>query len=212
MKTKLDVKQIAMTAGGIVVTIGCLTYALMPFISDRMHVSAQAKAVKAWSEQAQAAGPGAALNPNAVPVPAGTPVVAAAAVPEPVGPAPAAPEVVAADTAKTEKPGPETGPLREETPNPFLTREEREALKKQGTLPVLDYLTVSAIMYSPGGRRAVIDGRIVEEGDSIDGKEIVRIEAEQVVCRDAFREYIIAISKVVSVPQEARVDDPSAKN
>ena len=59
--------------------------------------------------------------------------------------------------------------------NPFLTAEEEEFFRQTEGQEIIEDFHVSAILYSPVRRRAIIDGRILGEGDSVDNKRIVQI-------------------------------------
>lgn len=83
-----------------------------------------------------------------------------------------------------------------ERPNPFLTQEEEGVLKETGAVIPLDYLVLSAVLYSPNASRAIISGKILSVGDSIDNKRVIRIEAESVVLKDAQGEYIVRLKGV----------------
>ncbi|HRZ14945.1 MAG TPA: hypothetical protein P5110_05470 [Candidatus Omnitrophota bacterium] len=207
MKKDVDIKQMLIIIGGIALTIACIAYAAWPFIRDRMESSKMAQANREWEAKEKAAGR-SGLGGLQVVIPGSSAVVPAPVDPaaptpaEPPGVEPSAASQSPAQPVQEAKPVPETAPLVPEAPNPFLTKEEREIIKKRGILPVLDYLTVNAIIVSPSGSQAVIDGRILREGDIIDGKQIVRIEPEQVICKDSFREYMIRIGNVVKEPEE----------
>ncbi len=64
--------------------------------------------------------------------------------------------------------------------NPFLTKEEE---KKFGSLYYDKELglKLSAIFYSPGHSRAVINGYILKEGDFIDNKKVKEIKPDKVI-------------------------------
>ena len=86
--------------------------------------------------------------------------------------------------------------LEETTRNPFLTREEEATLFETAKTAIINYLAASAIFYSPGGKsRAIIAGRILEEGSSIDNKEVIAIQPEAVVLKDAQTEYIVKLKE-----------------
>jgi hypothetical protein len=85
--------------------------------------------------------------------------------------------------------------------NPFLTDEEEREFADLGEAALdaapIDYLALSAILYSPSNKsRAVINGRILEIGSQIDNKEIIEINAEAVILKDAQAEYIIKLKKI----------------
>ena len=76
--------------------------------------------------------------------------------------------------------------------NPFLTQKEEKALVELGNALPLEYLQVSAIFYSSfsSQSRAIIDGKVLVLGDSIDNKEIVKINPEEVVLKDSQGRYV----------------------
>lgn len=85
--------------------------------------------------------------------------------------------------------------------NPFLTIDEEKFLEDYRG-DIIEYLTVSAILYSsssPHRSYAVIDGRIVKERDIVDNKEVVSISPEEVILKDpSGKEYIIIMKKIVT--------------
>lgn len=80
--------------------------------------------------------------------------------------------------------------------NPFLTRKEEKALAKLGNAIPLDYLKVSAIFYSSisSQSRAIINGKVLVQGDSIDNKEIIKINSEEVLLKDSQGNYVAKIT------------------
>lgn len=80
--------------------------------------------------------------------------------------------------------------------NPFLTEEEENAQKQTGTTIPIAYLTLSAVLYSPNASRAIVNGQILTVGDSIDNKEVVRIDPESVILKDAQGQYILRLKNV----------------
>ncbi len=76
--------------------------------------------------------------------------------------------------------------------NPFLTLEEIMALQEQER-QTIEYLNLSAVFLSPGGTYAIVDGRIVKEKDMLDNKEVVKIDQEEIILKDALGEYIVKI-------------------
>lgn len=89
--------------------------------------------------------------------------------------------------------------LRPEEPlrNPFLTEEEEKAFADLDNRVPIDYLSLSAILYSAQESRAIINGRIVREGDIIDNKEIIKINPENIILKDADNEYTIRLKEVL---------------
>ena len=84
------------------------------------------------------------------------------------------------------------------THNPFLTREEEKLftdIGKTQAIP-LDSLIVSAILYSTVTKsRAIINGSILQKGDTIDNKEVVDIQQETVILKDGRTEYIAKLKE-----------------
>ena len=79
--------------------------------------------------------------------------------------------------------------------NPFLTLDEEKEFS--GGRKIINYLTLSAVFYAPGHSYAIIDGHIVKEKDTIDNKEIIRINPESVILRDALgAEYIVRAKRL----------------
>ncbi|MBU1044466.1 MAG: hypothetical protein KJ915_08750 [Candidatus Omnitrophica bacterium] len=76
--------------------------------------------------------------------------------------------------------------------NPFLSAVERSNFSKQ-TKEIIDYLTVTAIFHSELNSHAVIDGRVLQKNDEIDGKEIVAINREEIILRDSLGEYVLKL-------------------
>lgn len=80
--------------------------------------------------------------------------------------------------------------------NPFLTEEEEKTFQVLGKAVPIDYLVLSAILYSPSASKAIINGQILGIGSSIDNKEIIEIQPEAVILKDAQSEYIVRLKKV----------------
>lgn len=81
--------------------------------------------------------------------------------------------------------------------SPFLTFEENQKVSEFGNASDIDYLALSAIFYSRTGSVAIIDGKVLREGDIVDNKEIVEIMPEAVILKDAQNEYIIKIKGIL---------------
>lgn len=81
--------------------------------------------------------------------------------------------------------------------NPFLTLEEEEFFKDLGEAIPIDYLNLSAILYSPGVSKIIINGYVLEVNDNIDGKKIIDIQPDKVTLKDAEGEYVIRLRKIV---------------
>ncbi|MCX5708721.1 MAG: hypothetical protein NTY14_07140 [Candidatus Omnitrophica bacterium] len=84
--------------------------------------------------------------------------------------------------------------------NPFLTPKEEKAMVELGNALPLDYLQVSAIFYSgsPSQSRVIIDGKVLVLGDSIDNKEIIKINPEDVVLEDSQGHYVAKMAGVMA--------------
>jgi hypothetical protein len=84
--------------------------------------------------------------------------------------------------------------------NPFLTQKEEKALVEMGNAIPLDYLRVSAIFFSElnSRSRAIIDGKVLVLGDSIDNKEIIKINPEDVVLADSQGQYVAKMGQVTT--------------
>ncbi|MDD5729558.1 MAG: hypothetical protein PHN57_00305 [Candidatus Omnitrophica bacterium] len=83
--------------------------------------------------------------------------------------------------------------------NPFLTKEEEDkAIKNKDVRIPLDNFELSAIIYSPRQKEAVIGGKVFKEGDILDNKVIEKIEAEQVILKDSRGEYVIRLKDLVN--------------
>ena len=74
--------------------------------------------------------------------------------------------------------------------NPFLTVEEEKAFGKNSR-EVLTNLKLSAIFNSAKNSYAIVDGKIVKINDKIYDKEVVEINRDNVILKDAGREYIV---------------------
>jgi hypothetical protein len=83
--------------------------------------------------------------------------------------------------------------------NPFLSTKEEKALGEQGNSEFLEYLKVSAIFYSASSSRsrAIIGGKILVLGDTIDNKEIIKINPEDVVLEDSQGRYVAKMAEVM---------------
>ncbi|MFH1339341.1 MAG: hypothetical protein ABIH40_05820 [Candidatus Omnitrophota bacterium] len=80
--------------------------------------------------------------------------------------------------------------------NPFLTPEEAEYFSQSEGKEVIEDFHLTAILYSPLRRRAIIDGRILGEGDSVDNKRIVQILGESVILKDEEGEYVLRLGEI----------------
>ena len=75
--------------------------------------------------------------------------------------------------------------------NPFLTKEEEASIRNSYEKPLS--LRLSAIFYSPPNSKAIIDGRILKEGDKINNKIIKEIKLREVILKDSNSKYILRI-------------------
>lgn len=81
--------------------------------------------------------------------------------------------------------------------NPFLTQEEREVFRERPKYERFIGPKLSAILYNPGNSKAVIDGKIVREGDTVDGKKVLQISPNWVILTDLQRKFILEIERFV---------------
>ena len=106
----------------------------------------------------------------------------------------------AAEPRKTTQPlaGQETALAPDElTRNPFLSAEEESEFRDAGKAIPLDTLLLSAILYSSAAKsKVVLQGRILEKGDSIGDKKIIEIRPEAVILKDAATEYIVRLKNL----------------
>lgn len=77
--------------------------------------------------------------------------------------------------------------------NPFLTVQEQEMFSGKEKRLILDYLRLTGVMYSKGKKIAIIDGRIVREGDTIDDKSVRNIFSDYVILADKKGEYVVQL-------------------
>lgn len=78
--------------------------------------------------------------------------------------------------------------------NPFLTQEEREMFRKKSKYEELLGPELSAILFYPGNNKAIIDGKIIKEGDTVNGKKVLEINPESVILTDLQRKFILELS------------------
>ena len=84
--------------------------------------------------------------------------------------------------------------LNEITRNPFLTEAENTVPAEAKKTILIDYLSASAILYSERGTsKAIINGQIIETGDSIDNKQVTKIQPETVTLKDDGNEYLVKL-------------------
>jgi len=79
--------------------------------------------------------------------------------------------------------------------NPFLTLAEEKSFGAAAGREVLTSVNVTAIAYSHGSSYAVLNGAIVKEGDTFDGKQIMQINKDNVILKDSSHEYIVNLNK-----------------
>lgn len=80
--------------------------------------------------------------------------------------------------------------------NPFLTAEEEELFKDLGKAVPIDYLNLSAIFYSPGASKVIINGYVLEVNNNIDGKKVIDIQPDEVILKDSEGEYVVRLRKI----------------
>lgn len=74
--------------------------------------------------------------------------------------------------------------------NPFLTLEEEKTFGTKSR-EVLTDMRLSAIFNSAKGAYAIVDGKVLKINDKIYGKVVLEINRNNVVLKDASREYVI---------------------
>jgi hypothetical protein len=97
---------------------------------------------------------------------------------------PAEPEIVPAVA--------ESGTAR----NPFLSLDEAFQFSQRGGEMPLEGVHISAIFYSGSSNSAIVDGKILSEGDSLDGKQIVKIDRESVHLAEGKNTYVARIGDI----------------
>ena len=80
--------------------------------------------------------------------------------------------------------------------NPFLSPDEEISFSRKTEEIALGELKISAIFYNGKKNCAIINGKIIDEGDSLDGKQIVTIDRDAVHLKDADNSYIARIGDV----------------
>jgi hypothetical protein len=76
---------------------------------------------------------------------------------------------------------------------PFLNEQERQVYLNIDNVQQLPSYSVSAIVYSPS--KAIINGQIVKEGDTIDTFVVLRIKEESVILSDKKSLYSVRLKK-----------------
>ena len=90
-----------------------------------------------------------------------------------------------------------TGTDKDEKINPFLTKEEETMTGEAGNYIPLEGIGLSAILYSPSGSSAIINGRILKVGGIIDDMEVIEIQPEEVILTDTKKTlYIVKLKKL----------------
>ena len=85
--------------------------------------------------------------------------------------------------------------------NPFLSSQEEQYYKEmRGKILITKGLEISAIFYSSSQRQAIINGKIVKEGDFVDNRKVIKINKESVVLKDVRGEYILRLRSVADNP------------
>jgi len=81
--------------------------------------------------------------------------------------------------------------------NPFLSSQEEQHYKEmRGKILITKGLELSAIFYFPSQSQAIINGKIVKEGDFINSKKVIEINKESVVLKDVMGEYVLRLKNV----------------
>jgi len=96
--------------------------------------------------------------------------------------------------------------------NPFLTQEEREKFKEKSKYEILLGPKLEAVLYNPGYSKAVIDGRIVREGDAVDGKKVLQINPDSVILTDLQRKFILQVSNLAPSIESEMVEQRKDKD
>ncbi len=76
--------------------------------------------------------------------------------------------------------------------NPFLSLAENE---NKDSRQVLDDILLSAIFLSDANAYAIIEGKIVRQGDTVNGRKVIAIADEEVVLSDLQGEYVVYLEK-----------------
>lgn len=101
------------------------------------------------------------------------------------------------DAKSADKSTAAVSPLARQRANPFLTpAEERDTLKETNRFITVENLSLSTIIYASDNSKAIINGRILMKNDKIDNKEIIDIQPEAVILKDAVNEYILNLRKI----------------
>lgn len=91
--------------------------------------------------------------------------------------------------------------------NPFLDRREEKKYEDEAER-VLEGVKLTAVLYSPKGSKAMIDGRIMKVGDVIDNKEIIKIKSEKVILKDYLgQEFLLEMDNILSTNESDTEDD-----
>jgi hypothetical protein len=80
--------------------------------------------------------------------------------------------------------------------NPFLSVNEAFQFSQQGGEILLEGVHISAIFYSGSRNSAIVDGKILSEGDSLDGKQIVKIDQESMHLKEGRNSYVARIGAI----------------
>ena len=76
--------------------------------------------------------------------------------------------------------------------NPFLSLEEERLYGALSYREFLD-LDLTAVFYRPPESKAVINNQILEEGDMLDNKKVIKINPSEVILKDEGTEYIVRL-------------------
>lgn len=81
--------------------------------------------------------------------------------------------------------------------NPFLSKEEEDALMHKELRVALSGYDLSAVFYAPPHSKVIINGGIFEEGDMLDNKEIVTIDAREIILQDSEGKYYLRVKELL---------------
>lgn len=90
--------------------------------------------------------------------------------------------------------------------NPFLTQEEREKFKEKSKYEELLGPELSVILFCPPNNKAIIDGKIVKEGDTVNGKKVLEINPESVILTDLQRKFILKLGAPAPFAESGRTE------
>ena len=85
--------------------------------------------------------------------------------------------------------------------DPFVSL-EKQGLQVSEELEEITQPKLSAIIYGPGEKLAIIKGQILKTGDIVDSKEIVDIRPESIVLKESGKRYLLKLTDVVGFRNE----------